>query len=209
VGFGNSRGLVFLDESAEKVAAMASERGFRTRVDEPHGFSPSADSGCGRRASARSVLPARDHCGVNALRGWRRHVLLRAKDLAARAGVSDRSVTPRTVDVDVRPLISDSLVFLMLGRDAADGQMRLTPLFRRFDTTWSERASQSLFATFHCRRVGGLGVAEAPTGDCRRSRRRGRLPGGGGSDRDREPSARSNQRSDEVHIAASNLTKCR
>jgi cholesterol oxidase len=40
----------------------------------------------------------------------------------------------------------DSLIFLMIGRDAADGQMRLTRLFRRFDIRWSKAASAQLFA---------------------------------------------------------------
>src|SRR5207248_10208995 len=38
-----------------------------------------------------------------------------------------------------------SLVFLMLGQDAADGRMRLTPIFRRFDIQWSDRRSKPLF----------------------------------------------------------------
>jgi cholesterol oxidase len=33
----------------------------------------------------------------------------------------------------------------MLGRDAADGQMRLTPLFRCFDIRWDTAASAGLF----------------------------------------------------------------
>jgi cholesterol oxidase len=34
----------------------------------------------------------------------------------------------------------------MFGRDAADGQMRLTPLLRRFDIRWSKAGSAQLFA---------------------------------------------------------------
>ena len=34
----------------------------------------------------------------------------------------------------------------MIGRDAADGRMRLTPLFRRFDIRWSNAGSARLFA---------------------------------------------------------------
>jgi cholesterol oxidase len=33
----------------------------------------------------------------------------------------------------------------MIGRDAADGRMRLTPLFRRFDIKWSKEGSAQLF----------------------------------------------------------------
>jgi cholesterol oxidase len=59
-------------------------------------------------------------------------------------------VTPRTVklDLDDDP-IEDSLVFLMLGQDAADGHMRLTPLFRQFDIRWNRRGSARLFDAMH------------------------------------------------------------
>jgi cholesterol oxidase len=83
--------------------------------------------------------------GANALRGWRRHLPLRAKALASRFWLSDRSLTPRTVDLARKPPITDSLVFLLIGRDAADGRMRLTPLFRCFDIRWSKQASKELF----------------------------------------------------------------
>jgi cholesterol oxidase len=33
----------------------------------------------------------------------------------------------------------------MLGQDAANGRMRLTPLFRQFDIQWNSRRSQPLF----------------------------------------------------------------
>jgi cholesterol oxidase len=46
----------------------------------------------------------------------------------------------------------------MIGRDASDGQMRLTPLFRSFDIRWSNRASQPLFDAM--REVAG-GLADA------------------------------------------------
>jgi cholesterol oxidase len=36
-------------------------------------------------------------------------------------------------------------VFLMLGRDAADGQMRLTPVFGCFDIRWRKSDSARLF----------------------------------------------------------------
>jgi cholesterol oxidase len=84
--------------------------------------------------------------GEAALIGWRKHLLLRLKYLAVLLGFSDRLVTPRTVklDLDDEP-IEDSLVFLMLGQDAADGRMRLTPLFRQFDIQWDRRGSARLF----------------------------------------------------------------
>jgi cholesterol oxidase len=85
--------------------------------------------------------------GEAALVGWRKHLLLRLKHLAVRLGFSDQRVTPRTVklDLDDEP-IEDSLVFLMLGQDAADGRMRLTPILRRFDIEWSRKRSARLFA---------------------------------------------------------------
>ena len=82
--------------------------------------------------------------GGNALTGWRRH-LVRLRDLAARAGLSDQPVTPRSVRLAKNPPITDSIVFLMIGQDAADGRMRLTPLFRTLDIRWSQEASRGLF----------------------------------------------------------------
>ena len=84
--------------------------------------------------------------GEAALIGWRKHLLLRLKYLAVLLGFSDRLLTPRTVklDLDDEP-IENSLVFLMLGQDAADGRMRLTPLFRQFDIQWNRHGSQQLF----------------------------------------------------------------
>jgi cholesterol oxidase len=81
---------------------------------------------------------------VNALTGWRR-MLLRLKDLGARLGLSDRLVTHRHVRLSGEQPITNSLVFLMIGRDAADGEMRLTWPLRCFDIRWSSRASQALF----------------------------------------------------------------
>lgn len=82
--------------------------------------------------------------GYNALTGWRRQ-LVRLKALAARLGLSDRPLHPRDVRLaDDRP-ITDSFVFMIFGRDAGDGHMRLTPLFKRFDIRWSKEASEGLF----------------------------------------------------------------
>jgi choline dehydrogenase-like flavoprotein len=82
--------------------------------------------------------------GLNALTGWRRG-LLRAKQLATRTGLSDQLVAPRDVRLARRPPITGSFVFLMIGQDAADGRMRLTPLLRRFDIAWSREGSAELF----------------------------------------------------------------
>jgi cholesterol oxidase len=83
--------------------------------------------------------------GIRAITGLGR-VALRVKDLAAKAGLSDRQVTHRNVTLSKRMQpIGDTLVFLNIGRDAADGRMRLTPLFRCFDIRWSKAASATLF----------------------------------------------------------------
>jgi cholesterol oxidase len=84
--------------------------------------------------------------GEAALVGWRKHLLLRLQSLAVALGLSDRIVAPKTAKLDPDAEgIEDALVFLMLGQDAADGRMRLTPIFRRFDVQWSGARSQPLF----------------------------------------------------------------
>jgi cholesterol oxidase len=82
--------------------------------------------------------------GVDVIRGWRRF-LVRLRWLGTRAGLTDQSLRPRELDLDRRRDNTDALIFLMIGRDAADGRMRLTPLFRRFDIRWSAEASRGLF----------------------------------------------------------------
>ena len=94
--------------------------------------------------------------GVSALTGWGR-VVLHVKNAATKLGLTDRHVTHRNVKLKQEP-IGDSLVFLMIGRDAADGQMRLTPLFRCFDVRWKKSDSAKLFADME--RVAGK-LAEA------------------------------------------------
>jgi len=83
--------------------------------------------------------------GVNALTGWRRNLLLRARQAATMLGLSDQPLTPRAVRLRRAGSVTDSIVFLMIGKDAADGRMRLTPVFRRLDIRWSEAASAELF----------------------------------------------------------------
>jgi len=80
---------------------------------------------------------------VNALTGLGR-VVLHLKNAATKLGLTDWHVTHRTVRLREEP-IGDSLVFLMLGRDAANGQMRLTPLFGCFDIRWNTADSAGLF----------------------------------------------------------------
>jgi cholesterol oxidase len=96
--------------------------------------------------------------GINAITGLGR-VALVAKNAAAKAGLSDRPVTHRNMTLSKRMApIGDTLVFLNIGRDAADGRMRLTPLFRCFDIRWSKDASAELFQKM--RRMAGT-LAEA------------------------------------------------
>jgi cholesterol oxidase len=83
--------------------------------------------------------------GVDVIRGWQRW-LLRLRDALIKVGWSDQALRPREVSLAERQTNTDALVFLMIGRDAADGQMRLTPLFRRFDIRWSKAGSAQLFA---------------------------------------------------------------
>ena len=84
--------------------------------------------------------------GEAALVGWQKHLLLRLKYLAVALGLSDRMVTPKNVKLDLDDVpIEDSLVFLMLGQDAANGRMRLTPIFRQLDIEWSNERSKPLF----------------------------------------------------------------
>lgn len=83
--------------------------------------------------------------GVNVIRGWRRW-LLRLRDAVVHLGLSDQPMHPRELRIAERHPDTDALVFLLIGRDAADGRMRLTPLFRRFDIRWSRTGSAKLFA---------------------------------------------------------------
>jgi cholesterol oxidase len=83
--------------------------------------------------------------GVRAITGWGR-VRLVVKNVAAKLGLSDRELSPRDLHLKRLQPIGDSLVFLMIGRDAADGRMRLTPIFGCFDIRWSKAGSAELFA---------------------------------------------------------------
>jgi cholesterol oxidase len=86
--------------------------------------------------------------GVDLIRGWRRW-LVRARAALTLAGWTDQALRPRELegaDLARRAPNTDALIFLMFGRDAADGRMRLTPLLRRFDIRWSEKGSAALFA---------------------------------------------------------------
>jgi cholesterol oxidase len=83
--------------------------------------------------------------GVNVIKGWRRW-LVRLAHALTHIGLSDQRLKPRHVELRERRPDTDALIFLMIGRDAADGQMRLTRLFRRLDIRWSKAGSAQLFA---------------------------------------------------------------
>lgn len=82
--------------------------------------------------------------GMNRLVGWRRQ-LLRLEQAAARRGMSDRSVSPRQAKLRARDPGGDVLAFLFIGQDSATGRMRLTPLLRRFDVSFSKDDNRALF----------------------------------------------------------------
>jgi cholesterol oxidase len=95
---------------------------------------------------------------ANVIRGWRRW-LLQLRNGLVFLGLSDRSMHPRELRLgEGRPDNTNALVFLMIGRDAADGRMRLTPLFRRFDIKWSKEGSAQLFKDLE-RTAGELAAA--------------------------------------------------
>ena len=86
--------------------------------------------------------------GYDALTGWRRR-LVQLKSVAAGLGLSDRALRPRDLHLDDDRSIEDSLVFMIFGRDAADGRMRLTPILKRFDVRWSREGSRKVFEDMH------------------------------------------------------------
>jgi cholesterol oxidase len=82
---------------------------------------------------------------VDVIRGWRRW-LLRARNALVQVGWSDRAMRPRDLRLRERRSDADALIYLLIGRDAADGEMRLTPLFRQLEIRWSQTGSAALFA---------------------------------------------------------------
>jgi cholesterol oxidase len=83
--------------------------------------------------------------GVQVVRGWQRW-LLRAQALLGLIGITDRQVRPGRVKAPAQSPNRDALIFLIIGRDAADGRMRLTPLFRCLDVRWQPAGSRQLLA---------------------------------------------------------------
>jgi len=82
---------------------------------------------------------------VDVIRGWRRW-LLRLRNWLVNLGWGDRSLKPRELRLRERRSEQDALIYLLIGRDAADGRMRLSPLFRTFEIRWSKAGSAQLFA---------------------------------------------------------------
>jgi len=56
-----------------------------------------------------------------------------------------RKISESPIGVRRRTPIGDSLIFLCIGRDAADGRMRLTRVFKRFDVRFDRARSAGLF----------------------------------------------------------------
>jgi cholesterol oxidase len=83
--------------------------------------------------------------GVQVVRGWQRW-LLRAGLVLEHLGVTDRRLRPRRFSVPAGRSDADALIYLMMGRDGSDGQMRLTPLFRCLDIRWNPAGSAPLLA---------------------------------------------------------------
>lgn len=141
-GNGDALGMAF-DPAAADVAGARNDYGptMTSRLLYPERNLMVADGGL--PASFDFLLDVAR--GVNVIKGWRR-ALLRVRNWLVHLGWSDQSLRPRDAQPRPRPSDAGSLIFLMIGCDAADGRMRLTPLFKRFDIRWSKAASARLFA---------------------------------------------------------------
>jgi len=140
-GNGDALGIAF-DPSVPDVRGARNDYGpvMTSKLDYPERRLMVADGGLPANFDVLLEVAR----GVNVIRGWRR-ALLRLRDAIVQLGWSDQAMRPREARLPERSRDTDSLVFLMIGRDAADGQMRLTPLFRRFDIRWSRNGSKQLF----------------------------------------------------------------
>jgi len=141
-GNGDALGLA-LDPQAAGVGNARNDFGpvMTSKLDYPERNLILADGGL--PPGFESILDVAR--GVNVIRGWRRW-LLRLRQAFVNAGMSDQSMHPRELRLHERRPDRDALIFLMMGRDAADGRMRLTPLFKRFDIRWDRSASEQVFA---------------------------------------------------------------
>ncbi len=82
--------------------------------------------------------------GVQVVDGWRRW-LLRLVNCQIKLGWSDRQLNPKRVTVPPKRPNRDALIYLLIGRDAADGRMKLTCFGRKLDIRWKRDASKRLF----------------------------------------------------------------
>ncbi|HEV2774535.1 MAG TPA: GMC family oxidoreductase, partial [Solirubrobacteraceae bacterium] len=141
-GNGDALALAF-DPTADGVVGARTELGpvMTSRIDEMDERGLMIADG-GLPTSFDDVLEVLR--GVRLLTGLGR-IRVGAKNVASRIGLSDRPLAPGDMRVKRRKPIGDSLIFLCIGRDAADGRMRLTPLFRRFDIRFDRAASAGLF----------------------------------------------------------------
>jgi cholesterol oxidase len=140
-GNGDALGIAF-DAQAADVRGARNDYGpvMTSKIEYPERRLMVADGGLPANFGVLLEIAR----GVNVIRGWRR-ALLRLRDAFVRLGWSDQAVRPRAAHLRRPSPDTDSLVFLMIGRDAADGEMRLTRFFKRFDIRWSKAASQQLF----------------------------------------------------------------
>jgi cholesterol oxidase len=141
-GNGDALGIAF-DPAAADVRGAQHDFGpvMTSKIDFPERRLMVADGGL--PANFEAILDVAR--GVNVISGWRR-ALVWLREALVRIGWSDQSLRPREAGRVRRRLPNtNSLIFLMIGRDAADGQMRLTPLLKRFDIRWSKEGSAQLF----------------------------------------------------------------
>jgi cholesterol oxidase len=140
---GNGDALALaLDPTAEGVSGARTEFGpvMTSRIDDMERRGHMVADG-GLPASFSDVLEVLR--GVRLLTGLGR-LRVAAKNVATKLGFSDRPLAPHDIRVRRRPPIGDALIFLCIGRDAADGRMRLTH-FGRFDIRWDMARSKPLF----------------------------------------------------------------
>jgi cholesterol oxidase len=141
---GNGDALALaLDPAAEDVAGAQADVGptMTSRLDylDEAGFMV-ADGGLPHSFGGLLEIVR----GVRAITGLGR-VRIAVKNAGAKLGLSDRQLSPRDVHLRRLKPIGDTLIFLMIGRDTADGRMRLTPIFRCLDIRWSKEGSAKLF----------------------------------------------------------------
>jgi cholesterol oxidase len=138
-GNGDALGLAF-DPQAEDVKGAENDFGpvMTSKLDYPERRAILANGGLPRGYEAILEVAR----GVNLWRRW----LLKLRRVFVHVGMTDQQMHPRELKLHrPREPDRDALIFLMMGRDAADGRMRLTPIFKRFDIRWDKAGSEKLF----------------------------------------------------------------